>query len=119
MTEFRYVGFRIVQTVRGIVINQSEYTAELENVIISPKRAVQTKETLASSESTSLRELAGRLNWEVQGPRPDMTFEMAELSTKFKKKATVADLTRAKKAVNKLKEERSVVFVPQLASPEV
>ena len=107
--QFTYVGFQVTQTVNGIVMDQSEYMTGLDDVALSPKRACQMQEPLMPAEQTVLRELVGRINWAVQGSRPDMAFEMVELSTKSQG-GTVADLNRAMKAIRKLKGEMERLF---------
>ena len=51
------------------------------------------EDQLTSDEQTLLRQIVERLNWAVQGCRPDMSFDMIELSTKLKN-GTVGDLIR-------------------------
>ena len=112
-SKFRYVGFKIMQENESIVIDQSDYIEEVENERLSPHRASQKTDMLSSQELSSLRSLVGRLNWVVQGTRPDLAFEMVELSTKFKS-GTVTDMLRAIKAIRKLKEERGFVVFPNM-----
>ena len=112
--QFRYVGFDLKQRgVEGIVMDQTSYMESLENGIIDPGRAVFKQDLLSELEQTTLRQLVGRLNWAVQGSRPDMAFEMVELSTKLKE-GTVGDLIRAIKAIRKLKEQQASVMFPNL-----
>ena len=54
------------------------------------------------------------MNWAVQGSRPDMAFELIDLSTKLKQ-GTISDLARAIKAVNRLKNIRSTILFPNLS----
>ena len=93
-----------------------EYMRGLDDVALSPKRACQMQERLMPAEQTVLRELVGRINWAVQGSRPDMAFEMVELSTKSQG-GTVADLNRAMKAICKLKGGDAKVVFPNLGDP--
>ena len=94
-------------------MDQKEYMQGLDEVSMSPQRACQKKEPLTTSEQTRLRELVGRINWAVQGSRPDMAFEMVDLSTKFHG-GTVEDLVRAMKAIRRLKMEDASVVFPNL-----
>ena len=111
--DFSYVGFQIVQDKDGIVLDMKNYVDSFECVPISPQRASLKLEALSSEECTQLRSIVGRLNWVVQGSRPDLAFEMIDLSTRFKK-ANVTDLLRAHKAVRKLKSEASCLRVVDL-----
>ena len=113
---FKYVGFAILQQNDGIELDQTGYTNDIEVQSITPQRAAQKQETMTAQELTQLRSLAGKLNWAVQGSRPDLAFELIELSMKFRK-GQVSDLIKAIKAVRKLKEGVAKVFFPQLGAP--
>jgi hypothetical protein len=112
---FRYVGFGIEQTHEGITLDQNRFVEEIEPVRIAPQRSMQKQNTLNTGEMTQLRGIVGKLNWAVQGSRPDMAFEMVELSTKFRN-GTVQDLLRAVKSIRKLKEEESKIYFPKLGN---
>ena len=111
--KFKYVGFQIQQNRDGIIIDQSAYVEDIENINLSSQRILSKKEKLTHEEHTQLRELVGRLNWAVQGTRPDMTFDLIDLSTKFAS-GVVEDLQRATKCIKKLKEQKSLVYLPCL-----
>ena len=65
---------------------------------------------LTRDEYTTLRSVVGKINWVAQGSRPDLAFDMIELSTKLKK-AYVSDLTKGIKSIKKLKyEESNILF---------
>ncbi|KAK6191184.1 hypothetical protein SNE40_002922 [Patella caerulea] len=85
----------------------------LQTVHIDPERALEKTENLTQGEQTSFRKLIGQLNWAVQGSRPDMAFELISLSTKLQC-ATVSDLIRAIKQINRLKDIDSVLNFPKL-----
>lgn len=114
--QFRYIGFRMNQNDDGIMLDQEEYVEDVESVKMMPQRATQKLESLSVKEHTELRGLVGRLNWAVQGSRPDMAFEMIELSTKFKN-GIVSDLVRATKSIRKLKDQPSKIYFPNLGVP--
>ena len=80
----------------------------MENGVINPSRARCKTESLTTKEQTLLRQLVGRLNWAVQGSRPDMSFDMIELSTKLKN-GLVGDLIQAIKCIERIKSENSIV----------
>ena len=72
---------------------------------------------LIPEEQTILRQMVGRLNWAVQGSRPDLAFEMIQLSTKLKK-GIVSDFIQAVKCTRKLKSGVSQVRFANLGSYE-
>ena len=69
-----------------------------------------------SEEATKYRSLVGSLNWLVQGTRPDLFFQLIELSTKFKD-GTVGDLIQVKKLLQKAKDSKCEILFPDLGSP--
>ena len=114
---FKYIGFDVNQDESGITVDQTEYQKELEIGAIHPHRTTQKQEHLVTKEQTLLRQLVGRLNWMVQGSRPDMAFEMIDLSTKLKN-GVVEDLLRAMKVVRGMKQMEAKIYFPPL-SPEM
>ena len=111
---FDYIGFRIIQESSAIILDQSRYVENMKNKAIDPKRAQDKQSKLTSEEQTEYRQLIGQINWAVQGTRPDMAFEQIDLSTKLKE-GTINDLSRAIKAVNRLKDIRSMILFPKLS----
>lgn len=111
---FEYIGFNLIQDSDGsIILDQSEYVKDMENVTVSSERKLMSKDELKPAEYTSLRSVVGSMNWAVQGTRPDMVFDMVELSTKTRK-GTVEDLVRATKCIKKLKYDDSWLWFPVL-----
>ena len=68
---FKYIGFHIPQENENLVLDQTNYTQELDTVVVTPARASQRQDHLGQAEDTQLRILVGCLNWAVQGSRPD------------------------------------------------
>jgi hypothetical protein len=87
----------------------------IESRQIDTKRVQNKQEVLTSEEQTLFRKIIGQINWVVQGTRPDMAFELIDLSTKLKE-ATMSDLSQAIKAVNRLKNFKSFIRFPQLSN---
>ena len=86
---------------------------KLDHPHIEPQRASQKQEQLNAEEQKLYRKLVGQLNWAVQGSRPDLAFELVNLSTKLKG-GSVADLLRAIKNIGILKDIRPVQLFPSL-----
>ena len=70
---------------------------------------------LTLAEQTASRQLIGQIKWVVQGSRPDLAFELIDLSTKLKQ-GNISDLSRAIKAVNRLKDVNSMILFPTLST---
>ena len=115
---FQYVGFRIEQTHNAIVMDQTDYMRNLEYVEVTMQRASLKNESLTVQELTLLRSMVGKINWAVQGTRPDFAFDMIELSTRFRK-GIVSDLLRSVKVIHKLREGPSRVIFPALGPTEL
>ena len=62
---------------------------------------------------TDLRKMVGGLNWIVRATRPDLSFDLIDLSTKFKG-GKVEDLNRARKIIINLKSAECKIFFPRL-----
>ena len=111
---FMYTGFKITQDNEGILLDQSEYVEKnLEIVDIDPSRAKLKDEPLTEGELTDLRKMVGALNWVVRATRPDLSFDLIDLSTKFKA-GKVEDLIRVRKILSNLKMGNCKVFFPKL-----
>ena len=113
--DFRYIGFMIKQNNEGIQLDHSIFN------IHGKTRSPTHRATACFSEiKTTYRKRANRLskngrtiNWAVQGSRPDLDFELVDLSTKLKS-ALVCDLLCAIKNIGKLKDIKPIQFSPSL-----
>ena len=109
---FTYVGFQITQNNKGITMNQNNYIKDLsEDSWITPKRNKNC--TLTKEEQTEYRGMVGSINWCVRNSRPDLAFEVTELSMKMKE-GTVGDFKRAKKCIKKLKTDTHAIYYPSI-----
>ena len=102
-----------MQNPDGIILDQGQYLQKLESIVINPDRAKQKKEPLDEGELHLFQGLVGKLNCTAQGNRPDLTFEVVEMSSRFKQ-ATINDLIRANKCILKTKEKPGFIFFPNL-----
>lgn len=110
---FKYIGFQIKQNSNGIHLDHSEYMDKLEHSRIDSVRASDRKSTLTEEEQSLYRMLVGQINWAVQGSRPDLAFELVDLSTRLAE-ASVSDLLRAIKVHGRLKDISPILFFPHL-----
>ena len=110
---FMYTGFRIHQSRDGILLGQEEYVDQITITSIDPSRRKDKNAHLDETERTCLRRMAGTLNWVVRGTRPDLSFEMIDISTKFCT-GKVQDLVRVSKALSNVKQNDAFVFFPAL-----
>lgn len=113
---FLYTGFEISQEDTGIRVNQNTYVQNLTFDPVEVSRAKDKKSDLTNSELTLLRKMAGALNWVVRGSRPDLSFELIDISTKFTC-GKIEDLVRATKVIAALREKSAEIVFPNLGSP--
>ena len=89
-----------------IEIGQNTYVAGLHPTELSDVSKKKEKHELANEkEQTEFRALYGQLNWVVSQMRPDIAFDVCELSTEFGK-VTYDDIHKANKVVKRLKYEQ-------------
>ena len=108
-----YIGFKVKQYENRVILDHSEYIERMKNETVDPKRATDKKEILTTQEQKLYRQLVGQLNWAVQGSRPDMAFEMINMSTKLKQ-GTVENLVRVIKKISRMKDFHSYMTFPRL-----
>ena len=109
---FSYVGYQITQISGGITVDQIDYINSLEFTKLQCNEE-NKKRLLNEDELTNYRSIIGSLNWCVRGTRPDLSFDLIDLSTKLKN-ANVEDYNRALKAIRKLKGRNVKIFFPDL-----
>lgn len=112
-TVFTYTGFKISQGKGSIVLDQRDYVAKLQVEPISADRMKQKDCSLSALELTLLRRYVGALNWIVRATRPDLSFNLVDLSTKFNC-GTVADLVSARKIIKNMSLLDCKVTIPSL-----
>ena len=80
---FKYIGFKVEQSEKKIIIDHSEYVEKMKTETLDPGRAAAKNELLTEQEQTVYRQMIGQLNWAAQGSRPEMPFDMIQMSTKL------------------------------------
>ena len=107
-TAFHYVGLDIMQDEAGITIDQSSYISSLDDIPLNALWSKDREQQLEPNDQRLLRQIVGKLNWAVQGTRPDVAFDLIQLSTKLKV-GQVSDLIQAIKCMRKLKNGTSSI----------
>ena len=112
---FKYVEIKIIQTTEGIKVQQNLYIDGVEEIPTSRKRTTEKYAVLKNDEIRSLRALTGQLNWVATQIRPDVSYDVLDLSMKLQKHPTVEDLPTVNKTVKKLKvDQKSGIFFPEM-----
>ena len=108
---FSYVGLEVDQKDDGLHLSQKTYIEKLEVIDLSAN--VNKQDSLTEEQKKKLRSLIGQLAWTSSQTRPDVAFDVCQLSVNFKN-ATVKDLMKANKCVKKLKSENVILKFPDL-----
>ena len=111
--EFMYTGFYLKQTKEGIRLDQNKYVQNVVIPIIDVKQMKDREREMNHEELSLLRQITGVVNWTARATRPDLSFEMIDLSTKFKG-GKVDDLIKAKNVAQRLKKEEVTIKVSNL-----
>ena len=110
---FNYLGLELKQFCDHITLTQNSYIQEIKTIVYD--RSLKKDATLPKTLFESLRSLIGQLSWVANHSRPDISFEVCQLSVNLKQ-ATVNDVNRANKCVKTLRKENVCLKFPQLAN---
>ena len=115
IAEFKYVGLEVKQNGENIRLGQDEYVKKLKPIPIASKR--NTEDDISASEVTEIRQLIGQLNWLATQTRPDLGFDVSDLSSMLKQ-GNVDCIRQVNKTVKKAKKEKSQIIIPNLGRLE-
>ena len=106
---FTYIGWNLTQKKDVTIIDQIAYGKSMKTVEMTNARRKEKDELLNQTEIKQYQCLIGQLNWMGCQTRPDLKFDILELSTKMKT-PNIEDLIKANKVVQKM-QERTVKLV--------
>ena len=112
---FKYIGLNIETFDEGVYVDQCQYASSLKPMCLSRKRSMEKGSDLVEAEKSEYRALIGQLNWIATHSRPDVSFDVCELSTKIKN-AKVEDVLRLNKVIERVTHDHMKVFFPRLQS---
>lgn len=115
MNKFKYLGCKIEKLTNGdITLNQDEYIQKIQEVEVPTKR---NSYKVNENERKEIRRVVGELLWVSLMTRPDLSFEVNQLSSKISE-ATIKELKEAKRLVEKAKLEPITVNFTKLGPKE-
>ena len=110
---FKYIGLNIETHDEGIFVDQNQYASSLRQITVSRERAMQKHSELSEKEKTSYRAAIGQLNWIATHSRPDVAFDVCELSS-LAKQAKINDLLRLNKVIQRVIHDQHTIAFPKI-----
>ena len=111
--EFTYTGLHVKQDSHGITLDQNQYLSLIEIPQLDAQRLKELESNLTPDEVTHLRQIMGKVNWVIRITRPDLSYDMVYLSTRFHR-GTISDIKDATKVLSKVQMNKSVIRIPNL-----
>ena len=104
---FTYLGWDIVQgEEKDILISQHEYIMkELHQIQITPKRKGQKNHALTSDEYRVYKSVIGKIQWLSVQTRPDISFEVCQLSNHLSDPNVQDIVNYLNKLINRMRNE--------------
>ena len=117
ITAFRYLGLNIQQLDdHSILIDQISYINMIKEIDVKKERKAMKDTPLNNIERKKLKTLIGQLSWAAGQTRPDLEFDLCDLSSCVKN-PTMLDLITANKVLAKAKAEPVVLNFKDLGDP--
>ena len=110
---FKYLGMELQQTNKGIFLSLHKYTSDLEEISLDKDRKSNRDLVLIDKEKNELRSIIGQLNWLSLVSRPDICFDVCQLSNSFKN-ATIDTIHNANKIIRKVKMKNTCLFFQKM-----
>ena len=114
-TVFAYIGLELKQGLGCIQLSQSKYVNSLAASSLSVERKLNKDQPLNKEEHSLYRRFVGQLNWVSRHTRPDIVFDVMELSMRLTSPC-VHDYCRAVKTLKKLQNSEVGVVFPDIGS---
>ena len=107
---FRYLGVDIQQCSHGIYISQNKDTQKIEQISIAPNK---DDEPLNEEEKSDLRSAVGSLNWLVLQSRPDLAYDVCDISSNLHS-GTTSLLRRTNRVIKNAQFQPVCLYFPKM-----
>ena len=108
---FKYLGLTLFQECDRILIKQDEYVQKLDAIKL--ERKCLPSDQMTKDEISKCRSVIGKLNWLATQTRPDLSFQISELTSELRE-GQVKSIHNINRAVRKAKRESSQLVIPQM-----
>ena len=115
-TSFKCIGLNTSYHTNHIEICQKDYADSIKYITISQQRKSEKFHLLNSDEEHILRKVIGQANWLASQTRPDISFDVLNLSCDINKNPVVSHLIEANKMILKIKNKESKLVFPNLGT---
>ena len=112
---FKYIGLNIESKNDHSTLDQIDYCQALRPVPISRRRMQEKSSELSSAEKSEFRTSIGQLNWVATQTRPDIAYDICELSVKANK-GTISDLLKLNKVIGRVTNDPFKIHFPRMES---
>ena len=112
---FKYIRLELGSVAGGITVSQYNYADLLAPLRMGNGRSVAKSSELSESERKEFRSLIGQLSWIATQTRPDIAFDVCELSGHCRN-ATVADAVRLNKIISRVVSDHFCLLFGKLSS---
>ena len=116
-SNFKYIGLNLQTCAQGVTLDQIKYIESIKPLSLSGERKKQKGSQLVDEEVRSYRKAIGQLNWVATHSRPDISFDVCDLSVNLKT-ATVQNIVQMNKLIERIKTDALKLSFPKLESIE-
>jgi len=117
---FKYIGINIDQNYSDMSINidQLSYTNTINKIPLTREEILNPKRKLNHHQVSSLRSVVGQLNWLANITRPEISFQVSSISSKFQS-ATISEIKDVNKVVEFVRNNPSSIKFPPLNPDDI
>ena len=109
---FTYIGLNLTQlSDKTIIVHQNNFANTIQKIPVTSSR--DPNDLISDQERKLLRAAVGQLNWLSGVSRPDLSFDVCQLSSKISQ-AAVRDLIDTNKAIKKARNDQFSMKFPPL-----